>query len=351
MLNNFGNAINHLKYGLRILSMSSGQILPSLQRSSRDSRPPKRSLGQVFTRLITQSIYLGTPYHKGPILVPDLNETLKTFSTISEARESLDDLFIATYVFLRTVRDQTFSTDHQQPEKYTTLLQQWHTLFLDFINRQRPTFTPKDSSAATILQLHYISIYIILTTTLNSSVSALEALTPSFARIIALAETLLGPISRGTSLNTVASQSPSPAATPPMATLPKCTFDLGVIQPLYFTALRCRSSSLRWRAISLLRCAPLREGIWGAAMTARMAQRIVEIEEETGALLVNRPGEREGAVPVHEDKFIGLGAESSKFWEVRFTNPGLHERTIRMQIGKSKKDINAGKAREELITW
>jgi hypothetical protein len=230
--NNYGAATDHLKYGLRILSncysqLRPGETCPAELVAGGSSHAPKRSLSQIFTRLIIQTIHLGTLYYKGPAASPNINKSLKPFSNISEARESLDDLFISVYLFLRSVKDQIPSVAYQQPEKYTTLLLKWHAFFLDFINRQRHTFIPRDSTAATVLQLHYIPLYIILTTTLNPTVSALESLTPSFARIIALTETLLGTSSSASPTN----QNSGTNTPPPLTTLPNCSFDLGVIQP------------------------------------------------------------------------------------------------------------------------
>jgi hypothetical protein len=109
-----------------------------------------------------------------------------------------------------------------------------------------------------------------------------------------------------------------------------------------------------------------------------MAQRIVEIEEETGSLLINRPGrepsgfesseglaesalqqsmlrgQRAKSIPiVHEllNDNRRTEANSTRFWTVKFTSLAVHERTIKMQIGRSKSDIKVGRAREEVITW
>lgn len=60
------------------------------------------------------------------------------------------------------------------------------------------------------------------------------------------------------------------------------TMDLGFIPLLYFTALKCRAPSLRRSAISLLVSTSHREGIWDGYLVARIADRVMELEE--GAL-------------------------------------------------------------------
>jgi hypothetical protein len=57
-------------------------------------------------------------------------------------------------------------------------------------------------------------------------------------------------------------------------------FDLevSIIHPLYFTALKCRVSNIRRRAITLLYGAG-KEGVWDGVLMARIAEHVVGIEE------------------------------------------------------------------------
>ncbi|GLA32106.1 hypothetical protein AnigIFM63326_011245 [Aspergillus niger] len=57
------------------------------------------------------------------------------------------------------------------------------------------------------------------------------------------------------------------------------TMDIGFIQPLYYTAIKCRIPQIRRHAIELLRLAPHREGIWNGILTARIAEEVVAYEE------------------------------------------------------------------------
>jgi hypothetical protein len=55
---------------------------------------------------------------------------------------------------------------------------------------------------------------------------------------------------------------------------------MGVIPPLYFTAISCRVPSIRRSVIALLQTTmPRREGIWIADLYIALARRIIEIEE------------------------------------------------------------------------
>ncbi|PMD58570.1 uncharacterized protein K444DRAFT_531619 [Hyaloscypha bicolor E] len=56
--------------------------------------------------------------------------------------------------------------------------------------------------------------------------------------------------------------------------------DLGIVPPLFVVATKCRDRKLRREAIRLLLSSPRREGMWDSILSGRVAQWIVEIEEE-----------------------------------------------------------------------
>lgn len=53
-----------------------------------------------------------------------------------------------------------------------------------------------------------------------------------------------------------------------------------VIEPLFFTATRCREPTLRRRALYLMRLCPRREGICEGMMASKVAQKAIEVEEQ-----------------------------------------------------------------------
>jgi hypothetical protein len=50
--------------------------------------------------------------------------------------------------------------------------------------------------------------------------------------------------------------------------------------PLSFTAIKCRHSQVRRKAIALLRSANRQEGIWNSLLTATVIERLMDIEED-----------------------------------------------------------------------
>ncbi|KAL9612703.1 MAG: hypothetical protein Q9167_002739, partial [Letrouitia subvulpina] len=62
-------------------------------------------------------------------------------------------------------------------------------------------------------------------------------------------------------------------------TRPTFCLDMSIIGPLFTVAHKCRDPILRRKAVKLLYSAPRQEGIWDGMITARVAERIVAIEE------------------------------------------------------------------------
>ena len=60
---------------------------------------------------------------------------------------------------------------------------------------------------------------------------------------------------------------------------PDFTLDMNIVAPLYAVASRCRHPVVRRNAVSLLYAAPRQEGIWDSILTARVAERLINIEE------------------------------------------------------------------------
>lgn len=53
-----------------------------------------------------------------------------------------------------------------------------------------------------------------------------------------------------------------------------------IVEPLFFTATRCREPTLRRRALYLLRLCPRREGICEGMMASKIVQKVIEVEEQ-----------------------------------------------------------------------
>jgi hypothetical protein len=126
----------------------------------------------------------------------------------------------------------------------------------------------------------------------------------------------------------------------------KVTFniDTGIIPPLYFVAVKCRHSLIRRRAIACLNVTERQEGIWNSRLTARVAERVMEIEEgvEAGEQACFEAATQllgENLVAGVEVKFHG---EERKAW--------LRYRRIRNREGEGTV-VRAQVEVEEWVTW
>lgn len=61
---------------------------------------------------------------------------------------------------------------------------------------------------------------------------------------------------------------------------PKFQVDHGIIGALFSVARRCRDPFLRRQAIALLYSTPVQEGVWDSILTARVAERMIHLEEK-----------------------------------------------------------------------
>ncbi|KAL8827465.1 MAG: hypothetical protein Q9170_007005 [Blastenia crenularia] len=66
----------------------------------------------------------------------------------------------------------------------------------------------------------------------------------------------------------------------PASVRPIFQMDHTLVGPLFVVVHRCRDPHLRRRALALLYKVPRQEGIWNSVLTARVAERIIDIEEE-----------------------------------------------------------------------
>jgi hypothetical protein len=76
---------------------------------------------------------------------------------------------------------------------------------------------------------------------------------------------------------------------------------MSVIQPLYFTTLKCRNRDTRYRAIELFRkCG--KEGVWEGNVMARVAEYVVD-QEESRRYVDRLSGKRE---ILERDRICGI---------------------------------------------
>jgi hypothetical protein len=157
-------------------------------------------------------------------------------------------------------------TQKLSPEYQThrTLLSQWSRLFGAFMTSSGADLGPEDRQRVSLLEIQYKVAIILFATGMSPQETAFDALNSDFDSIVAVASSLV-----------VNNQGPGI-----LERTGQFSFDMGVVPPLYFTASRCRDPSIRRRALSVLSANPCQEGVWNSDMLAKIAERLICIEED-----------------------------------------------------------------------
>jgi hypothetical protein len=193
-----------------------------------------------------------------------------TFSSLAEARDFL----------IYTWHDRTSSYDPINPEmaeewamrestvverrgETLSIFERYNAAFESFIATQGPSLSKAESQGVKVMQIHHFTAFVILNSqkTLVDVQMTWDPFIPVFEKIVNLAEEI------------ISSDSSDPAQ-------PVFSTDIGIIGPLYGVVSRCRDPVIRRRAIDIMKAAPRQEGIWNSILVARVAERVVEIEEQ-----------------------------------------------------------------------
>ena len=276
---NYESAVAHLQSGLNIMNdwreKNSQSTFSDASMSIPITRPIEDDLVQLFARLDLHASFLGTtmprPYLSSRFETPNtFPSTLRSFSAISEARQCLDCQMNLIFQFLRATANydphfpQDSSTRAAEQHDRLVQLEQWLAAFNTFIGDSSSQMDCKDLQGAITLKIHHKTVYLMLSTVLSIEETLFDLFTPDFQTIVHLAGSLITP--------------------PPDAThikyRPRFTLDMGIIGPLYYTAIKCRDPKLRREATSLIASSPHREGVWDNVVVSKLAERAIVIEEK-----------------------------------------------------------------------
>ena len=264
---NESSALVHLENGLQILQQS---LEPAAPRALYITNPARgatdEALWRMFTRIDLQaSSYMGT---RLPLFVIN-PQPRPFFGNISEARSDLDSILGAAYSFNRdSARQYRYGSPAAIPslvtlERQTLLshLTTWLQNLNVLLNNGASNVPFKDICGAIVLKLEHQVAHILLNTCLLPQEGfPYDAFHTTFEQVVSLAGCL-----QMTTASCPAEQS-------------RFTFEIGVIPPLFMAASKCRDPVIRRRAVTLMRNAG-REGVWSGPIAARVAERIMEIEE------------------------------------------------------------------------
>ncbi|KFZ22895.1 hypothetical protein V502_02628 [Pseudogymnoascus sp. VKM F-4520 (FW-2644)] len=185
----------------------------------------------------------------------------REFKTLAQARAILVDIVASILDF---VRRMVYSSKRPSEDSFkeqaalSSRLAQWSTLFQTLLIDLSDSDRIREADA---LQIHYSVATIFVASAVTQSETAFDQHVNVFRSVVDMAEKITNDIS-------ISQIKPR-----------LFSFDLGLIPILFFTAIKCRHSVIRRKAIALLLRVPLREGAWNALEAALVAEQAINWEE------------------------------------------------------------------------
>ncbi len=189
--------------------------------------------------------------------------------TLGAARTALFELMEKGQTLIRASMYHKWTTDPEiakpkslfaHQSRLLSDLENWYQGFEKLDRSASPKISFQDQYASSILRIYYLNTYIWLCTCLYKLETSFDNHLTDFMSIVDIVEELLA----------------SPTSE---RYLPIFSFEMGIVPPLYFTAINCRQPVLRRRAVALLRKSPRRESLWDAIPMAEIAERVIMFEE------------------------------------------------------------------------
>jgi hypothetical protein len=349
---NIDTAISHLHSGLEIMAAWQDRNRTLLHHKAIPMTSEPHSipdnLVQMFSRLTIQSMLCDRdptadfPRHSESDL---LLFTPAVFPSLQAARISLDFLMKISLQFLHESHEQSHFQIRPEAkcrlDNITNALDKWSLAFDLFLVGSSATRTRREIRAAANLRILNIVAKVWLFSSISAEESIFDDQNEAFSAIVNLAATMNSNTSSGTGKPRDTLVSGTPTDRPH-----SFTFEMGVIPPLYFVAIKCRVPSIRRTALSLLETTmPRREGIWIASLYVAVAKRIVQIEEE-GIQVVG-----------HRDKISGelLPPEWKRVYDAKIHSRVEEDLTERVQkVTFVMRPLGVGgqlDERDEKILW
>lgn len=223
----------------------------------------------------------GTPVVKNPFAFAD-HQGCSSFFTIEAARAAFAPLIRESILFrweagshileVRSAANISAGVITRQ-QSLLSRLDDWCHSFIELAGKEDTNKQPDPmyQSAISTMRTFHAAIYIMLSTCLTQRETAFDAYMEHFRTIVEHASWALA-----------SSTAPAPF-----------TFELGVGQPLFFTAVSCRDPFLRREALSLLRRVPQVQGFFQCAPRAACAEQYIKMEEERVSGLMMRVSDME----------------------------------------------------------
>lgn len=288
-----GSALSHINGGVRILEefQKEGPLtIPAIPYVS------ALTLRNIFNRLDSQASQL--TFGRRRHLLSGLSKTTLTtrqlkFSTLEDARTALDDIWSS--VTLNIATDPSSSATPTEAKKSLEKMQSsinqeletWIQNFGALVNslKSKGDLDAPMRNSINTMKLQWTTIRLLRQTDAALMVEDemfWDGFKHEYEVMLAMAQTIID-YSTPTPLSTPkSSKDPlSPEKTPKKSGEELLFYlDNSVLFPLFFIVAKSRDRKLRRKALTLLEQANRQEGVWNSNLLARVARRIIDIEEE-----------------------------------------------------------------------
>ncbi|TVY22417.1 hypothetical protein LHYA1_G008841 [Lachnellula hyalina] len=201
-------------------------------------------------------------------VVPMFSRLAKEDSPQEDLTDSRRRLVEISVTCLRFIREASLKAamfqidvdDFVEQIKLQTRLDAWCDQLDGLLGRMQAAGNPAKQDTLNLLLVQYKVIYIWIRVCTTAEETATDSYHTDFEELVHYAEQIAN---SGVG----------------MPTRQPLSFDIQILAPLYYTALKCRHPALRRRALEILQLAPRREALWNAHHAYVTAKRVIELEE------------------------------------------------------------------------
>ncbi|KAL6796352.1 hypothetical protein GGI42DRAFT_345167 [Trichoderma sp. SZMC 28013] len=272
---NYVQAMKHLRGGVELSRNIDKSILSNNTYDDTQFSEAHTLICQVTRQIRRLDMQAATflvdwiPIDVQDTIMPDLLPSNNVFGSLDQAADQLQ-ILVARVMGLRNTEQQMFLTGEMPPPPPSSIkddilreLETWSNLFENML--QQGNSYQSDSEAYPLisrLRLQHIIIWTFLSSYGAGREMEYDNYLPQFQQCMALADVVVAAHERY-------SGSVKSTFTP----------EIGVLPVLYIIGVKCRHPTVRREVLSILRRQPIREAIWDSISTARVVERVIEIEE------------------------------------------------------------------------
>ncbi|KAE9966736.1 hypothetical protein EG328_008639 [Venturia inaequalis] len=265
---NAESSMLHIQNGFKILATQVRDGDTNSDRrsnfSSNDLASIKNHIVPMFSRLNILCTLAG---RTTPQLYSTTTRTESPPESLADSRRQLFGISDTCFRFIRETSPKVamLQADFQDIIDQTKLqirLDAWHAQLHELLGRLHSADKPPNREALNLLLVQYKVVYIWIRVCTTIEESATDSYHAEFEELVHYAEQ----VTRNKEGR--------------MATPQPMSFDIHILGPLFYTALKCRHPKIRRRALEMLQMAPRREGLWNAHHAYTTAKRVIELEEQ-----------------------------------------------------------------------